>query len=98
VVEIGSTLPALGAQSDDPETAAITRERTRVMRDAIRLLSGQEQMVISLVYAEGLTGAEAADAIGVTESRVSQILAGIRRKLRRQMDQYDTLDSSQIAA
>jgi RNA polymerase sigma factor for flagellar operon FliA len=98
MVEIGSTLPALGAASDDPEMATITAERTRVIRDAIRLLSEQEQTALSLVYAEGLTGAEAAHVLGVTESRVSQILSGIRRKLKRHMARYDSLDSSSIAA
>ena len=28
--------------------------------------------------------------LGVSESRVSQILAGIRRKLQHQLDSYDT--------
>lgn len=95
LVEIGSTLPATEA---DPEIAAIASERTRVMRDAIRCLSEQEQTVLSLIYFDGLTGAQAADVIGVTESRVSQILAGSRRKLKRHMNRYDTVDSLDLAA
>jgi RNA polymerase sigma factor for flagellar operon FliA len=68
------------------------------MRDAIRLLSDKEQMVLSLVYIEGVTGSEAARLIGVTESRVSQILSGVRRKLKHHMELYDSVDSMGIAA
>ena len=97
VVDVGSTLLA-GSDSRDPEYAALARDRTRVMREAIRLLSEQEQTVLSLVYVEGLTGAETARVIGVTESRVSQVLSGVRRKLRHQMGQYDAGHSLEIAA
>lgn len=97
-VEVGSTLPAMGANSQDPEYAAIASERIRVIRGAIRLLSEQEQTVLSLVYVEELTGAQAAHVIGVTESRVSQILSGVRRKLKRDMEQYDAVASLEAAA
>jgi RNA polymerase sigma factor FliA len=98
IVELGSTLPAMIPESQTPESAAMARERTRVVRQAIRLLSDQEQTVLSLVYVEELTGTEAARVIGVTESRVSQILAGARRKLKQHMNQYDAAESPRLAA
>jgi RNA polymerase sigma factor for flagellar operon FliA len=97
-VDMGSTLPAMSTELQDPECAAIAGERTRVMRQAIRLLSDQEQTILSLVYVEQLTGAEAARVIGVTESRVSQILSVVRRKLKHDMNRYDAGQSSNVAA
>jgi DNA-directed RNA polymerase specialized sigma subunit len=38
-----------------------------------------------------VTGAEAGRALGVSESRISQILTAIRTKLRRRIDEYDAL-------
>lgn len=98
VVELGSTLPAMSTDSRDPAFAAVAGERTRMMRQAIRRLSDQEQTVLSLLYVEQLTGVEVARVIGVTESRVSQILSRVRRKLRHEMSRYDAGDSSKAAA
>lgn len=84
--ELGSMLEAVPTSRDDPVTAALSGDRTRVVRDAIESLSEQERMVLFLIHAEGLTGSETGSLIGVTESRVSQILSGTRRKLRRYLD------------
>jgi DNA-directed RNA polymerase specialized sigma subunit len=45
--------------------------------------------VLSLVHVQELPGAEIGRLLGVSESRVSQILTGIRRKLKDQLDLYD---------
>jgi len=98
VVDVGSTLLSIAADSLDPELVAIAGERTRGMRAAIRSLSHQEQTVLSLIYVQEMSGADAGRVIGVTESRVSQILSGARRKLRHHMGRYDAGDSLGIAA
>ena len=46
--------------------------------------------MLSLVHNQELPGAEIGRLLGVSESRVSQILAGIRRKLKDQLDLYET--------
>jgi RNA polymerase sigma factor (sigma-70 family) len=59
------------------------------MRDAIARLSEREQTILHLVHVEELQGAEIGARLGVSESRVSQILAGARQKLRQQVHSYD---------
>ena len=60
------------------------------MRAAIARLSERERHVLSLVHVQDLPGAEIGRMLGVSESRVSQILAGIRRKLKDQLTAYET--------
>jgi RNA polymerase sigma factor for flagellar operon FliA len=49
------------------------RETRGAMHTEIRSLPEREKLVLSLYYDEGLTLAEIADVLGVTEGRVSQI-------------------------
>ena len=60
------------------------------MRTAIAKLSERERNVLSLVHVQELPGAEVGRMLGVSESRVSQILSGIRSKLQHQLATYDT--------
>ena len=60
------------------------------MRGAIARLSERERHILSLVHVQELPGAEIGRMLGVSESRVSQILAGIRRKLKDQLESYET--------
>jgi RNA polymerase sigma factor FliA len=98
VSELGSSLPATPSPSDDPELAALSRERTRVMRNAVTSLSPRERTILFLIYVEELSGAEAGSIVGVTESRVSQILSGIRQKLKRHACRSDAGDLFDLAA
>jgi RNA polymerase sigma factor (sigma-70 family) len=59
------------------------------MRAAVARLSDREREVLSLVHVQELPGAEIGRLLGVSESRVSQILAGIRRKLKDKLALYD---------
>jgi RNA polymerase sigma factor for flagellar operon FliA len=68
------------------------------MREAIASLSERERMVLFLIHVEGLTGSEAGSLIGVTESRVSQILSGTRQKLRRYLHRSGAGDLLDLAA
>ena len=46
-------------------------------------------MVLKLVHVDELQGSEIGARLGVSESRVSQILAGARQKLRTRVAAYD---------
>lgn len=72
-----------------PEANALVSERNAAMRAAMAKLSDRERRVLALVHVQELPGAEIGRMLGVSESRVSQILAGIRRKLKDQLEAYD---------
>ncbi|MGZ4411331.1 MAG: sigma-70 family RNA polymerase sigma factor [Gaiellaceae bacterium] len=95
-VEVGETVEA--SRPDlEPESATLSHERARVLRSAIASLSEREQVALRLVHLEELQGAEIGRRLGVSESRVSQILAGIRRKLHDDIAAYDA-PRGQLAA
>ena len=64
-------------------------DRSAAMRAAVERLSERERQVLALVHVHELGGAEVGRMLGVSESRVSQILAGIRRELRDHLAAYD---------
>jgi RNA polymerase sigma factor for flagellar operon FliA len=93
-VEVGDTIVApYGA--DEPERATLSAERAALLRSAVADLNERERKVLTLVHVHELQGAEIGRLLGVSESRVSQILAGIRRKLK---DQVEAYDSAHVAA
>lgn len=81
VAEIGDLVLDETA-SLDPLRAVLSKERSTELKDAIASLSDREQRVLLLSVAGELRGAEIARIVGVSESRISQILSGIRTKLR----------------
>lgn len=87
-VEIGDTVVAPEGELG-PEAAALVSERNAAMRDAVARLSERERRVLALVHVHELPGAEIGRMLGVSESRVSQILTGVRRKLSDQLTSYD---------
>jgi RNA polymerase sigma factor for flagellar operon FliA len=87
-VEVGDTVAANEGDLG-PEASALVTERNAAMRDAIGRLSERERRVLALVHVQELPGAEIGRMLGVSESRVSQILAGIRSKLKTQLTAYD---------
>jgi len=87
-IEVGDTLQAPLGDSD-PESRLLGADRNAAMRAAIGRLSERERHVLSLVHVQELPGAEIGRMLGVSESRVSQILAGIRRKLQDALAGYD---------
>jgi RNA polymerase sigma factor for flagellar operon FliA len=88
-VEMGETIEAADDETS-PEAALLGADRNGAMRNAIARLSERERHILSLVHVQELPGAEIGRMLGVSESRVSQILAGIRRKLKDQLDSYET--------
>jgi RNA polymerase sigma factor FliA len=95
LVEVGDTLVAPG-HDHDPEAAALVGERAAHLEQAIASLNEREQHILVMLYVEHRQGAEVGRLLGVSESRVSQLLAGIRRKLRDRIDAYD--DDTPLAA
>ena len=88
LVEVGETIQA--PQGDhEPETTVLGADRSAVMRAAIARLSERERQILALVHVQELPGAEIGRLLGVSESRVSQILSSIRSKLKHQLDTYD---------
>jgi RNA polymerase sigma factor for flagellar operon FliA len=96
-LEIGETLEAEPGEHD-PELAVLSQERGETLRSAIAGLSEREQKVLTLFHVHKLPGAEIGRELGVTESRVSQILAGIRVKLRERLETYDRDPRDAVAA
>ena len=87
-VEIGETIQAPEGEHE-PESTVLGADRSAAMRTAIAKLSERERNVLSLVHVQELPGAEIGRMLGVSESRVSQILSGIRSKLQHQLATYD---------
>ena len=92
MLEIGDTVENHEASSE-PEPATLAGERAAIVREAIASLSERERLVLKLVHVDELQGAEIGARLGVSESRVSQILAGARQKLRTRIAAYDVGDS-----
>ena len=86
--EIGETVVA-PTGDHEPEATTLGADRAAAMRTAVERLSERERHVLALVHVHELQGAEIGRMLGVSESRVSQILAGIRRKLKDQLAAYD---------
>jgi RNA polymerase sigma factor for flagellar operon FliA len=88
LVEMGDTISApLGEH--DPERAALANERSAVLKDAVSGLSEREQRILTLLYVHQLQGVEVGRILGISESRVSQLLGGIRQTLKQRIDSYD---------
>jgi RNA polymerase sigma factor for flagellar operon FliA len=86
--EIGETIGAAPGPGD-PDRALLAGEKTAVFRAAIAQLADREREVLTMVYVQGMQGAEIGRTLGVTESRVSQILTSARVKLRSELTSYE---------
>ena len=72
-----------------PEHAAMISDTKDAFRKAFETLSTREQEVIVLLYVKHLTLREVGEVLGVTESRVSQLHSGIRKKLRERLQGHE---------
>lgn len=66
----------------EPADNAAHQEEMELVEHAIRALATRERQVIVLYFSEGLYLKEIGETLGVTESRVCQILACAQRKIR----------------
>ncbi|MDX6554786.1 MAG: polymerase sigma factor FliA [Miltoncostaeaceae bacterium] len=87
-IELGETVRA-GIGDHEPEHAVLRSERHRALRAGIRALSPRERQVLTMVHVQELPGAEIGRRLGISESRVSQILSGVRKKLKDALGAYD---------
>ncbi len=87
-MEVGETLESQQIDTD-PELALLAQERGHVLREAIANLTERERDVLTLVHVHRVGGAEIGRMLGVSESRVSQILASARQRIRLYIAEYD---------
>lgn len=66
----------------DPAGSVDAQETTYLLARAIEQLSERERMVVVLYYYEGMTLAQIGRALGVTESRISQMHTAAMQRLR----------------
>ena len=69
-------------RSRQPDAIVEHEDFMRAVTDAIAELPERDQLLMSLYYVEELNLKEIGEILGVTESRVSQLLTGIVKKLR----------------
>lgn len=86
--EIADTIEAPESEAS-PESSVLSAERAAVLSGAIAGLSERERAVLALLHVHHLQGAEIGRMLGVSESRVSQMLTSIRTRLRGQLDAYE---------
>ncbi|HWB21801.1 MAG TPA: sigma-70 family RNA polymerase sigma factor [Gaiellaceae bacterium] len=86
--ELGDSIPAEPGEHE-PELAVILAERSAQVRSAMATLSDREREVIGLVHVRHLQGEEIGRMLGVSESRISQILGTARKKLMAELASYD---------
>jgi RNA polymerase sigma factor for flagellar operon FliA len=79
-----------GPEQDDPFLQCMKSEMRGRLAEAIEELPERERLVLSLYYFEELTMKEIGMAIGVVESRVSQIHSSAVLRLRSSLSGYGT--------
>ena len=78
----------------DPETAVTIAEAKERFRAAFEALPRREREVAVLLYVQNLTLREIGDVLGVSESRVCQIHAQLKRTLKAQLAEQSALFSA----
>ncbi len=92
-MEQGSDVPRdYGRQTtsgfETPEESVEKAELTKVLGEALELLTEKEQKVITLYYYEELTLKEISNILEVSESRVSQLHTRALQKMKTKMGNY----------
>ena len=75
-----------GDQSGEPYAQTATREMISRVADLIEQLTPREKLVLSLYYTDELNMREAAEVMGITEGRVSQLHSQALNRLRREFN------------
>jgi RNA polymerase sigma factor for flagellar operon FliA len=91
-VERADTLAA--GDSFDPEHVAAVHEAKAKFRSAFETLPPREREVAVLLYVKNLTLREIGDILGVSESRVCQIHAQLKRTLKSRLAEEELLFSA----
>ena len=80
-IEMLDTIPST-SPSTDPARACIAADRAAALASALDQLGATERVVVEKIYLQEMSGRDVAREMGVSESRVSQILGSARRRLR----------------
>jgi len=80
--------PAMG-----PEVVVERNQRHAAMAAALRALPARQRAAVTLVYDEGLSGAEAARILGLSAKAVERLLARARAALRERLQEPDRQES-----
>lgn len=70
------------AGENGPMKRVLRKERVQILADAIERLPEKERIVVSFYYFEGLTMRETAEALRLTEGRISQLHSQAMGRLR----------------
>ena len=81
-------------ESQQPDVIVEDAEFMDAVTTAISDLPEREQLVMQLYYVEELNLKEIGEVLGVSESRISQILSAVVKKLRGTLGVEDTHDKS----
>lgn len=73
---------------ENPEERIEKEELSRVLGEALKLLTEKEQKVITLYYYEELTLKEISNVLEVSESRISQLHTRALQKMKARMGNY----------
>lgn len=73
---------------ESPEERVEKQELTKVLGEALELLTEKEQKVITFYYYEELTLKEISSILGVSESRISQLHTRALQKMKAKMGNY----------
>ena len=76
------------ARFDSPEESIEKEELTKVLGEALELLTEKEKKVVTLYYYEDLTLKEISNILEVSESRVSQLHTRALQKMKTKMGNY----------
>ena len=83
VVPVDPTTMETTDQAETQEERLGRKELVALVLRELRTLSDKEQLVMNLYYVEELGQAQIAEVLGVSNSRVSQILSEVTRRLRK---------------
>ena len=70
------------ADDRSPFHSVSTEETNQLLRAAVAELDERDQVILSLYYEKELTYREIGEVLGVTESRICQILRSVQKELR----------------
>jgi RNA polymerase sigma factor for flagellar operon FliA len=82
------------ARTPDPLAALAARQRHALLAEMVRHLPQREQQVLALSYVEEMTMLETGRALGIGESRVSQLHARAVTRLRSVLSAWPELSAS----
>lgn len=85
-----------GPTQDEPLFRLLRSELSQHLQDAIESLGERERMVVSLYYAEELSLKEIGQALGISESRVSQIRSSAVIHLRAALAALEPMPKVQL--